>query len=203
MFGNLAFIHRAYCLTYNTPSEMLMPLRNPIYMKDTSTNEVVFQAEVTGRNADLRRLQNLSPDYHIVDGEHHKKYIIQRKDRIAWYRRGNTKADREAILSGLADYHAKIRCDICCISAPTDLWYLKRTVSGTKIVNRYGLTLMLAAMHRLSELARYDPQGLATHLSGKENWLLTEFIELAPSQFVDELACEMTGLEFRLPGVRS
>ena len=52
------------------------------------------------------------------------------------------------------------------------------------------------------ELSRYDPAGLARYLEGKENWLLTEFIELAPMQFIDELVCEMTSLEFGTPGIR-
>ena len=60
----------------------------------------------------------------------------------------------------------------------------------------------MAAMHRLSELSRYDPEGLMTYLEGKENWLLTEFIELGPLQFIDELVCEMTSLEFGSPGIR-
>lgn len=64
------------------------------------------------------------------------------------------------------------------------------------------MTLIIVAMHRLSELARYDPRGLKRYLDGKENWLLTEFIELSPSQFVDEVVCEMTSLEFGLPGIR-
>ena len=29
-------------------------------------------------------------------------------------------------------------------------------------------------------------------LEGKANWLLSEFIQLAPAQFIDELVCEMT-----------
>jgi YaaC-like protein len=60
----------------------------------------------------------------------------------------------------------------------------------------------MAAMHRLSELSRYDPAGLIRYLDGKENWLLTEFIDLAPMQFIDEPVCEMTSLEFASPKIR-
>jgi len=60
----------------------------------------------------------------------------------------------------------------------------------------------MAAMHRLSELSRYDPRGLMSYLEGRENWLMTEFIELAPAQFIDELVCEMTSLEFASAGIR-
>jgi hypothetical protein len=61
---------------------------------------------------------------------------------------------------------------------------------------------MSSASGRLSELSRYDPAGLMRYLEGKENWLLTEFIELAPIQFIDELVCEMTSLEFGSAGIR-
>jgi YaaC-like Protein len=57
-------------------------------------------------------------------------------------------------------------------------------------------------MHRLSELCRYDPAGFVRYFDGNEAWLLTEFIELAPMQFIDELVCEMTSLEFGSPKIR-
>jgi hypothetical protein len=79
---------------------------------------------------------------------------------------------------------------------------VKRQMAGAQYMSRYGLTLMMAAMHRLSELSRYDPAGLIKYLEGKENWLLTEFIELAAMQFIDEIVCEITSLEFGNPGIR-
>jgi hypothetical protein len=58
-------------------------------------------------------------------------------------------------------------------------------------------------MHRLSEMARYSPNKLAKHFEGRYNWLLSEFISIAPMQFIDELSCELTGYEFMLPGMNS
>jgi hypothetical protein len=58
---------------------------------------------------------------------------------------------------------------------------------------------MYAAMHRLSELSRYDPLALAGHFNVNHNWLLTEFIRMAPGQFVYGMASEITGLEFIRP----
>ena len=57
-------------------------------------------------------------------------------------------------------------------------------------------------MHRLSELCRYQPIKLSKFLAGKKNWLLTEFIEMAPGQFLDAIASEMTGYQFLAPNVR-
>jgi len=36
--------------------------------------------------------------------------------------------------------------------------------------------------------------------SRQHNWLITEFIEAAPPQFIDEVSAEMTGEEFMVPG---
>ncbi len=60
--------------------------------------------------------------------------------------------------------------------------------------------MIMAIMHRLSELSKYDPKGLSIYLDSQANWLLTEFIQLAPSQFINEIICEMTSLEFSMPG---
>lgn len=55
-------------------------------------------------------------------------------------------------------------------------------------------------MHRLSEMARYSLNLLAKHFNGRYNWLLAEFISIAPLQFIDEFSCELTGYEFMPPG---
>lgn len=55
-------------------------------------------------------------------------------------------------------------------------------------------------MHRLSEMARYDPYALGRHFDSRHNFLLNEFIVSAPIQFLDEVASELTGHEFMLPG---
>jgi hypothetical protein len=43
---------------------------------------------------------------------------------------------------------------------------------------------------------------LSAFLSGQKNWLLTEFIRMAPQQFIDEIAAELTGQQFMIPNVR-
>ena len=58
-------------------------------------------------------------------------------------------------------------------------------------------------MHRLSELARYEPSTLQTHLEKEASWLISEFIEKSLIQFIDEISCEITGREFRTTGFRS
>src|SRR4051812_26852549 len=53
------------------------------------------------------------------------------------------------------------------------------------------------------EICRYRPLELASHLSGQKNWLLSEFIQMSPVQFIDEIASELTGHQFLMPNVRS
>jgi len=64
------------------------------------------------------------------------------------------------------------------------------------------LTITFALMHRLSELSRYDPIRLKKHFDCQHNWLISEFINLAPTQFIYAIACEITGQEFKIPGIR-
>jgi len=43
---------------------------------------------------------------------------------------------------------------------------------------------------------------LDSFLSGQKNWLLTEFIQMVPSQFIDEISSEITGYQVMIPNVR-
>ena len=76
------------------------------------------------------------------------------------------------------------------------LWYLKRTelqnAQGPEVINLSDLTINMAAMHRVSEIARYKPEQLNRLMKSKENWLLHEFIAQALDQFIGELAAEIT-----------
>ena len=74
---------------------------------------------------------------------------------------------------------------------------------STSVISRSTLPLTYAAMHRLSELARYEPQSLRAHLEKDASWLLSEFIEKSIVQFIDQISCEITGNEFRMTGFRS
>ena len=142
------------------------------------------------------------PDGFERDDDYTDRCVIRARRRVRWFGQSDTEDVRSAAFRRLQAYHHSVRRDIVFISASPDLWYLKRKISNSKRIDRYAITLIIAAMHRLSELSRYDPKGLIGYLNGKENWLLTEFIELAPTQFIDELVCKMTSLEFGLPGVR-
>ena len=52
------------------------------------------------------------------------------------------------------------------------------------------------------EICRYRPLELRSLLSGRENWLVSEFVEASPLQFIDAIASEITGHEMLEPNVR-
>lgn len=200
ILSNLPFIHRAFRHTFRSHPELFVPLRNVVYRRGTD-NYVWMTAKIEGRFADGRSLATLPKQFEIDDG-YHDDCVIRTRRKVQWFSKISSREDRDRAIQRLHTYHRKLRPHIVYISASPDLWYIKREMAGANAIQRYSLTLIMAAMHRLSELSRYDPAGLRRYLDGKENWLLTEFIELAPMQFLDELVCEMTSLEFGMPGIR-
>jgi hypothetical protein len=200
VLSNLPFIHRAFRYTFRSHPELFIPVRQIVYRKNDD-NYLWITATVEGRFADGRTLATL-PSQFEVDRGYTDRCVIRTKKRVKWYGRPASKDDQRRAQQRLQSYHKKLRQHLVYISSSPDLWYLKREMAGATNLRRYTCTLIMAAMHRLSELSRYDPAGLQRYLEGKENWLLTEFIERAPIQFIDELVCEMTSLEFGAPGIR-
>ena len=199
LLSNLPFIHRAYRYTFRSHPELFIPLRGLVYR--ISDDYVWITAKIEGRFADGRSLATL-PQQFEVDKGYTNECVIRTKRRVKWFGRNASKDDKSRAAIRLATYHRKLRQHLVYISASPDLWYVKRQMAGAEYLNRYSLTLIMAAMHRLSELSRYDPAGLIKYLESKEAWLLTEFIEQAPMQFIDEIVCEITSLEFGIPGIR-
>ena len=106
------------------------------------------------------------------------------------------KYNGSSISSELRTNNQKYRRYFSYIRGPKRLWYLKRTelhnAQGADVINLSDLTINMAVMHRVSEIARYKPEQLNRLMKSKENWLLHEFIALALDQFIDELAAEIT-----------
>lgn len=192
IFWQMPFIHRAYCLSFQGATELFIPLEGNCFMRKEKSKEAWFQAEVNRRyiNAHTERL--IKPGFELYQAN--DKYYIRRKRRFRWSGR-----DIENSINSFTVYHKQIRRRIIPIFSAENRWYLKKSVAGhDKIVNSQ-LVLMYAAMHRLSELSRYNPMSLAKHFNVNHNWLLSEFIRLSPTQFVYGIASEITGLEFIRP----
>ena len=207
VLSNLPFIHRAFRHTYTSHPDVFIPLRNLVYRKTLKDNYVWLSADVVGRFRNKISLKTLPAEFEHDLG-YTKRFgypdrcVIRSKKRIKWISRSASNAEYSLATQKLRKLHRETRRNISYISASPHLWYIKRNMAKAIRIDRENLTLMISAMHRLSELSRYDPGGLMKYLESQSAWLLTEFIRLAPLQFVDELVCEMTNQEFALPGIR-
>ena len=197
LLGNMAFVHRAYCLSYSEPYHFFS-IFEPVYVKAVGTSEAWLSAKLEQRFDDLRVLATLPPGFEKNVG-FTEDLVVRKKKRFRW--KSGAK-ERSNNLQVLTKYHAKLRKDVTYI-AGADQWYLKRRHSNLTTIDRHTPTMIFAAMHRLSELSRYDPLRLSRILDTQRNWILAEFIKTAPTQFLDEIACELTGQEIHVPAIHS
>lgn len=192
---NIPFIHRAFRLTFPSSTDLFIPLEGARYVKNAGTSEAFFIAQVMPRFADGRMLTNI-PNSFSSFKEADGKTFIRRKKRFCWWKGQTNALQKNGAEKRLIHYHGQTRRVVVNISGNRDLWYLKRHQPKNNVGMRHTIVLMFAAMHRLSELARYDLAGLDRHLAGKANWLLSEFIHGSADQFVDQIASEITGCQF-------
>ena len=196
---NLPFIHRCFNLTYPTHyPEIYIPIVNPHFVILDKGHKAWLCAELSGNYANSHIINKITPMSFEKDNGVTNKFVIRKRTRFNWYRSGANKSDN---IKNITKYHKNIRRDILYILGSNTLWYLKRR-GQPNTIDRHPLTIMFAAMHRISELARYQPTVLYRHFEMKQNWLLSEFIKGAPFEFIDQIACEMTNQNFMQPAVR-
>lgn len=194
---NMVFIHRTYCLTYTSQKEMFLPLANCGYVYDRRTKDVFFAADVE-KNIPLRPALRRLPSTFVADPSIGER-TIRSVAHLNWRRPGRPS---DANVSQLSEFNHTLRSEVQYINGARALWYLRLPTAGPGQIKRQLPTLILAAMHRLSEICRYHPLQLDALLAGQKNWLLTEFIQMSAVQFIDEIASEVTGYQFLIPNVR-
>lgn len=198
IFFNLPFIHRTYCLSYSKQTDMYIPVKNARFLFDKTSKNVHLYCELSD-NFSNRYVVNRLPPTFVVDKIENEKYII--KSTIFKTITSASKPNQNDI-NQLVELNENIRKELFYINGSHTLWYIKSIVAGPTRINRYPMTLTLGAMHRLSELCRYKPLELQTFLSSNKNWLISEFIQQAPEQFLDEISSEITGYQFLQPNIR-
>jgi len=191
---NLPYIHRAFDITFSASAEIFMPISSPQIVRSTSNHQAWFIGEFREKYANQHSINKLPADFEQEHGDP-ERFLFRFRPRFNW--RPN---DRSRSLERYRNYHRRLRKHLYYIYGPQRLWYLKRGGNVGGLIQRASLTLTFAAMHKLSELSRYTPDKLARHLDCQHNWLLSEFIQTAPSQFIDEISSELTGREFMIPG---
>jgi hypothetical protein len=191
---NLPYVHRAFDLTYESSTELFIPIANPSFVRSTKGHEAWFVAELVGKYATEKTTPKLPIGYERERSDS-TKFLIRRKKRFTW-----DPGNKAASITRLINYHRVVRSNVVYINGSQRLWYLKRGGTLPGAVTASAISLAFAAMHKLSELSRYTPDRLAKHLECQHNWLLAEFIDSAPLQFIDAISSEMTGREFMTPG---
>lgn len=193
---NLPYIHRTYCLTYPSQTDMFIPIKDSEFVVNKSTKQAYLRANLSKDFSTTQVIKRLPASF-IKDTE---RGVVRSTATVTFSRPGKPTATDINNLLGL---HKTLRHDLQYINGSQTLWYIKSETSGPKRISKLPATLTLAAMHRLSELSRYKPLELDSFLSGQKNWLLSEFIQQAPNQFFDEIASEITGHQFLVPNVRA
>lgn len=191
---NLPNIHRAFDLTYSSDPELFIPISKPKIVRSMTTHESWFCAELTGKFANQHTINKLPAGFER-DISIRDKWVIRSTRRFDWRPQG-----RPASLNRYKNYHKRLRQNLYYINGYSRLWYIKRGGNISDLLPRSTMTITFAAMHKLSEMARYTPDKLASHFDCQHNWLLSEFITSAPVQFIDEISSELTGYEFMVPG---
>ena len=196
---NLPYIHRAYTLTFSSAQNLYIPISNPEFVRKSSSSESWLQFTLPGRYAKQNVLNSFPQGWERDPTA--PNFTVRRRNRFRWQHGG----DKRTNLNRLTNYHQTMRREMQFISGTSRLWYLKRAPANAagSIIDLAPLSITFAAMHKLSELARYTPLQLAQHFDCKHNWLLTEFISSAPRHFLDEIASEITGFEFLPTGIDS
>jgi hypothetical protein len=194
---NLPFVHRTYCLTYENQRDMFVPLTSCRFVVDSASAESYFSANIS-EDFSLPDIGKRLPSTLILNPTFGTQAVRSKGSVLLSSAQHLASAD----FAKLANLNRSLRDDLHYINATQTLWYAKLKVRGPKRLSRFPLTLTLAAMHRLSEICRYRPLELVKFGESQENWLLSEFVQAAPRQFLDAIASELTGYQFLLPNVR-
>lgn len=197
---NLPFVHRSFTVTYRGAQELFIPIVNPHFVRQNRGNEAWFCAEIIDDKYKKREIFSRQRGWEVDIGIK-SKFVIRRKRRFKWNTsRGSKKSER---INQLIKYHQKIRRDIKYIHGSHRLWYFKRNDRVDGVLPWPTPVLIYIVMHRLSELTRYDPKRLRRHFECQHNWLLSEFINQAADNFIDQIASDITGHELMVPGYRA
>lgn len=198
---NLEYIHRAYNITYPNQPELFIPIEEFRFVHDRNRKEGWLEAILEpqySNQSTIAKLQGYSVDRYYNNSQF---YVIRHNKTFYWEAPRNVPTNGSMI--SLNNYYFNNRKNLRYIYSPNKLWYIKRNNLKNGIINKSTLTLTFAAMHRLSEMSRYDPNSLDIHLTHSYGWLLSEFITKSIYQFIDMISSEITGDDFRVTGFRT
>lgn len=198
---NLEYVHRAYNMTYSNQPELYIPVENIRFVHNKIRREGWLEVTLEPQDsnkATLSKITGYGIDNYYNNSEF---YVLRRNKKFIWDAPRNNPTLES--LNSFRSYYFNNRKNLRYIFSPNKLWYLKRSNLTNGIINKGTLTLTFSAMHRLSEMSRYDPNTLDKHLSSSSGWLISEFITKSAFQFIDMISSEITGDDFRVTGFRT
>lgn len=199
IFCNLPYIHRTYCLTYQGSNDMFIPIKNAKFVVDCNNGDTYLSARLSADFSYDGISDFLSESFQLTNEDKSSGYEIKSTEMVSLSSPYILEGRNHELISQL---HNSLRHDLYYINGAETLWYIRGKENSEQQINNSPITITLAAMHRLSELSRYDPFKLEDFLNGEENWIIAEFIQQSPAQFIDELSSEITGHQFLIPNVR-
>ena len=196
---NLPFVQSSYMNTYgsskNRIDELFIPLAKksaPYYYKATKTS--------------LKLRAEIDEGYYSAEGGRFKDEMLStfgedlEFSAEGYFDSVNTakKYSNNSISTDIKDLNTTLRRNFVYNGGNHPVWFIKRTrLNNEDVLNISTITINMAIMHRLSEIARYKPEQLQRLMESKENWLLHEYMQAALDQFIDEMASEITGHEVK------
>ena len=197
---NLQYIHRSFTITYKNRAELFIPILEPRFVYNKIEKKGWLEVKLEAEHSNARTLRKLVGYGLDKSYNNSVSYTIRRNKKFKWEVRNRVPSPQS--LDKLQSYHKRMRKELRYIYSSNSLWYVKRKDLQNFVIEKSTLTLIIAGMHRLSELSRYDPQTLSKHLEKDASWLLTEFINKSIYQFIDQISSEITGNDFRVTGFR-
>lgn len=192
LLSEMPFVHRSFTLTYTKANELFVPLEKARFVRKESSSEAWFTAHIPPSYA-VQPFQ--LPDGFERDGGAQDVFVVRCKRRFSW-----DDSDIGSSLLRLRTYHNRLQAEVVPIlTTHANRWYLRKSENRGPAFSLPLTARIFAAMHRLSELSRYDPVRLRRHLEAKHNWLVSEFLSQAPAQLVHLVARELTGREIVQP----
>ena len=197
---NIPYIHRACSITFglSQSQELYVPIQNARFVKKSENYEAWFDFELEEKYSSQKVISEMGASFER-DPFFSDKWKIRAKKRFKW---DTAKSDQKR-LESLRKYHKWIRSRLFYIYGNQKLWYIKKDMKKPNVIDHSSIVLTFSAMHKLSEICRYQPKVFDKHLSSKHSWLLTEFINKSREQFIDEIASEICGSELMPTGFRS
>ncbi len=187
---NLSCVHRAFVLTFPKETDLFLSCKNLILVQKNGNAESYLEIEL---NSDENVREKHFPVVIERDTSYTEKTIFRMKSHF------KKPQNDELLLKNLTQYNLKIRKYFFPIYGETVHWYMKKNVALNKKLDDPTPILIFMALHRLSELSRYAPEKLERHFDTQHGWLLSEFLKIAPMQFIRQIASEITGQEFISP----